>query len=154
MVRRELARFAHSGIGYGCWRYPDTADASPDASSVAGDVAPELTLNYLGEVGPATAHALFRVVSERHGAVHAPVNLRARVLQINARVVHGRLELVWTYSPRLHTRETVARLANRHVDAVRALVRESVAAAARGDVDLDADLTTQDLEAVSRALAQ
>ena len=46
-------------------------------------------------------------------------NQRPRVLEINALVAEGRLQIAWNYSTKLHRRETIERVAQRYLSACR-----------------------------------
>jgi non-ribosomal peptide synthase protein (TIGR01720 family) len=120
-VKEQLRHLPQRGIGYGVLRYlsqdpevRETLRASPQA---------EVCFNYLGRAerivsGP----VLFGPV---HAASGPPRSLRGKrryVLEVHGRLAEGQLHCDWTYSERLHRRDTVEGLARRFIEALRTLI--------------------------------
>src|SRR4029450_8646916 len=53
-----------------------------------------------------------------------PSGRRAHLIDINAVVVGGRLQLAWTYSANIHRRDTIQRVAGVYMEALQSLVAE------------------------------
>ncbi|MFP2933568.1 condensation domain-containing protein, partial [Pyxidicoccus sp. 3LG] len=136
-VRDVRRRMPHAGLGYGLLRYLGTPQAR---QTLAALPAAEVLFNYVGQLDAAVAGSrLFRPASEplHTGDAEAP---RSHLLEINGRVLGGRLELSWTYSENRHTRETVEALAQECLRALEAIVSGRASADARkrtaGDFNL------------------
>ncbi|HYU32860.1 MAG TPA: hypothetical protein VEW48_11920 [Thermoanaerobaculia bacterium] len=73
---------------------------------------PEVVFNYLGQLDAAlSAESWLRPAPESPGPGRSPRQPRAHLLEINASIVAGRLEAVWTWGTEIHRRATVERLA-------------------------------------------
>jgi microcystin synthetase protein McyA len=73
------------------------------------------------------------------------------LLDVTASVAEGRLQIAWTYSERLHRAETIESLAQRHLEALRALIAHCLSPEAGGYTPSDfpeADLTQVELDRV------
>ncbi|MFL5537935.1 MAG: condensation domain-containing protein, partial [Longimicrobiaceae bacterium] len=127
-VRDALRAVPARGIGYGVLRW-----MSPDAelrAALAALPRPRVSFNYLGrfdaEVGE--GGGFFSFAAEAAGPDRAPGNVRPHLLDVNAWVSGGRLQVGWSFSRAVHDRATVERLATAYLAALGALV-----AASRGD---------------------
>ncbi|HEX7242511.1 MAG TPA: condensation domain-containing protein, partial [Longimicrobiaceae bacterium] len=120
-VKEQLRAVPHRGIGYGVLRY-----LSPDPevrAALAALPQPEVRFEYLGQLdGSFPADSLLDAAPEPPGAAADPANVRVHLLDVHAMVQDGRLRVDWTYSPELHREETVARLAERYLAELRALI--------------------------------
>jgi len=104
-VKEQLRNVPHRGIGYGLLRY-----LRGDAKLAQCEQA-EIRFNYLGQFDQLLAGTRFSVAPESSGPA---VSLREQLpylLEINGRVVGGRLELSWRYSENAFTREAIDALA-------------------------------------------
>ncbi len=116
-VRETLAKVPRRGIGHGLLRYVN------HDCDLAGRPGAEVRFNYLGQFDqtlPATAG--FALAGESAGPIQSPTTRRAHLLEIDGRVVEGRLRLDWTFGTKVHRRETIEALAAQFLDALRALL--------------------------------
>ena len=100
------------GFGYGLLRY---CGAEAARAALAGGAAPEISLNYLGQVNPPPDDA-FAVSSwlpdaADRGAERAGAQPRLHKIAIEAAVTDGRLVVVWQFNPAIHARADIATLA-------------------------------------------
>jgi non-ribosomal peptide synthase protein (TIGR01720 family) len=123
-VKEQLRRIPNRGIGYGLLRY-----LSPDPSLGARLRAlppAEVSFNYLGQFDQMLAETKFVSARESYGPTESPRDAerkgRGRLFAVNGMVSEGRLQMVWSYSENLHRRETVERLAEGFMDAIRRLI--------------------------------
>jgi amino acid adenylation domain-containing protein/thioester reductase-like protein/non-ribosomal peptide synthase protein (TIGR01720 family) len=109
-VKEQLRAVPGGGTGYGALRYL----ASPEtAERLRALPAAEVAFNNLGQLDQALpADSPFALAPEDPGPAVSPRAGRSHLLTIDARISGGRLWLSWTYSGRLHRRETVERLAD------------------------------------------
>lgn len=135
-VKEGLRAARGRGAGYGVLRYLSD-DASLRERLRAAD-ASAVSFNYLGRIDEAMPESgFFKFAAESAGPSMARAGRRTSLLDVNAVVVGGRLRCDWSFSPNLHRRETVERLAREFADAL----REFAGAAGGGDHDPAAGLS-------------
>lgn len=111
-TRDQLRSVPFHGVGYGLLRYlhPD-----PEVAAELEPVsAPELGFNYWGDVTEYFTEDAHPVV-DSFGFHRNDAGTRPRVLDLMALAADGTLRLVWTYSTKLHTQQTVQELSDRFV---------------------------------------
>jgi amino acid adenylation domain-containing protein/non-ribosomal peptide synthase protein (TIGR01720 family) len=105
-IKEQLRRVPRRGIGFGICRYLLRDPA------LAGMADPQVVFNYLGQLDQiVAASTLFSIAGERTGPWHGPEQQRRHLLEIDAQVLHGRLEVNFRYSRNRHSAATVERLA-------------------------------------------
>ncbi len=118
-VKEQLRRLPRRGIGYGLLRYLGAAAAH----DLRAQPAPEVGFNYLGQFDQVvSSESLFGGARESTGPTRCPSAPRAHLLQIDAGIDAGELQVTWGYSPARHRRETVERLAQGFLDELQALI--------------------------------
>jgi amino acid adenylation domain-containing protein/non-ribosomal peptide synthase protein (TIGR01720 family) len=121
-VKEHLRAIPQRGLGYGLLKYLHD-DPKMRARLQQGSEA-EVSFNYLGQFDQSISGAsLFRLASESSGEVYSPHATRSYLLEINGMVVRGQLQLEWSYSEQLHQRETIKRLAEAFMAALRSLMQ-------------------------------
>ncbi|HEY0101521.1 MAG TPA: amino acid adenylation domain-containing protein [Pyrinomonadaceae bacterium] len=118
--KEKLRSLPNRGLGFGLLRSFGTGD---EAARLRERPRPEVGFNYLGQfdLENAEASSFGRVRSSR-GASGLMPGARTHLLEVDAKVVAGRLQVDWTYSENLHRRETVEALAGQFERALRALI--------------------------------
>jgi amino acid adenylation domain-containing protein/non-ribosomal peptide synthase protein (TIGR01720 family) len=112
-MRDQLRKVPDRGMSYGLLR--EIARAQPLA---------ELIFNYLGQFDQVVAGStLFNFATESTGAWHSPRARRTHAVEVLVRVVRGRLEIQWIFSPTLHDRQTIERAAASFSRELRGLIR-------------------------------
>ena len=109
-VKEQLRAVPRKGIGFGLLRYLVDDDAV--RRDLAARPAPSLSFNYLGQWPSGGGADAFGAAPEEAGPMRSPDAPRTHLLEIVAGVVDGRLRVRWTYSERVHRRDTIARLAD------------------------------------------
>ncbi|HEX8320473.1 non-ribosomal peptide synthetase/type I polyketide synthase [Longimicrobium sp.] len=149
-VKEQVRAIPRRGIGYGVLRY-----LGPDAelrARLAGQADPEVVFNYLGQFDSAPmAGARLAFAGGARGREWSPLNRRRCLLEVNGQVLGGCLRLEWTYSEGTHRRETVERLAEACLEALRATVAHCREQGAGGFTPSDfplAELTQEQLDAL------
>ena len=128
-VKEQLRAIPGKGIGYGILRYlADEETAAP----LRALPTPEVSFNYLGRLDLVQGEGIFRPVGGSMGPAHAPDAPRRYLLEINAGIEDGRLQVSWSYGERVHLRSTVERLAERYLEELRAIVEHCRAPEAGG----------------------
>jgi amino acid adenylation domain-containing protein/non-ribosomal peptide synthase protein (TIGR01720 family) len=134
-TKERLRAVPGKGIGFGLLRYLGS-DAARER--LAALPAPQVQFNYLGRFdGDGAPDALFRPAAEPVGAARAASAPRAYLLEVNAAVAGGRLQAAWTYSEAVHREDTVRRLAEGWLAALRELIAHCTAPGAGGPTPSD-----------------
>jgi non-ribosomal peptide synthase protein (TIGR01720 family) len=127
------------GFGYGVLRYLEGAE------TLRAQTTPDIVFNYLGQFDQVIAgSSIFGFASEPTGSWYGAQTPRRHLLELNALVVGGKLELRWSYSDKVHQRETIAALADGYVFALRGLIAHCAAPGAGGFTPSDFPLARLD----------
>ncbi|MGK3989851.1 amino acid adenylation domain-containing protein [Sorangium sp. So ce136] len=129
-VKERLRAIPRHGVGYGLLRYlgPDAARAQLAQAAPA-----QITFNYLGRFdGSASGAVLAREAREPTGPGISPREARRYLLEVNAVVTGGQLELSWIYSPEAHREGTIRALASGFTAELEALIAHCRAPEAGG----------------------
>ncbi|MEO3754694.1 amino acid adenylation domain-containing protein [Streptomyces sp. B6B3] len=117
-IKELLRQRPRHGIGYGLLAH-GAADTGLSAAAPA-----QLSFNYLGRFDGSLAGS-FAASSGRAGPDWHPDNRRPYLIDIIGRVEDDRLRLEWTYSEAAHHEDTIRRVAEHALDALRALTDEA-----------------------------
>jgi amino acid adenylation domain-containing protein/non-ribosomal peptide synthase protein (TIGR01720 family) len=124
LVKEQLRAIPNRGIGYGLLRY--LSDRAEIVSGLSEQAQAEVRFNYLGQTDRALPQAsVFKPATESTGPSQSPAAGRGYLLNIIGAVTGGELRLEWTYSENLHRRETIQRLADDYLKALRTLIANS-----------------------------
>ena len=130
-IKEQLRAVPGRGLGWGLLRYLREGD--PISERLGRLPRAEVSFNYLGQVDQALPEdAPFRWAREPSGPPRSPRAARRYLIDVNARVVAGRLHVSLGYSENRYRSGTVAALAERFVEALRALIAHCVSPEARG----------------------
>ncbi|WP_448541255.1 condensation domain-containing protein, partial [Roseiflexus sp.] len=114
-IKEQVRRVPRRGIGYGVLRY--LSALLPD------EPLPPVSFNYLGQADRSLAmNTLVTPAREMCGHDRDPDNPRAHLIDVTAIIVDGRLETEWTYSAAFHDEQTIQRLADACIVALRTLI--------------------------------
>jgi len=121
VVREQQRRVPYGGIGYGVLRYLSTESEAHEALSRLP--SPEVLFNYHGQIDrEAVASDLFKLSRDPAGSARSPAGPRRYLIEVNASVIEGELELIWTYSENVHRSETIEGLAKSLVEILRSFL--------------------------------
>jgi non-ribosomal peptide synthase protein (TIGR01720 family) len=139
-VKEQRQRIPSHGLGYGLLRY-----LCPDAPLLQAEIAQapsDVSFNYLGQLDASLADSsLFAVAHEAVGPTQSPQARRTHRLEVNAWILHECLHVQWIYSENLHRLSTIAAMAQRFTDVLRALLAD--ASAGRRAVEESASATRE-----------
>ncbi|GAB1543624.1 non-ribosomal peptide synthetase [Scytonema sp. NUACC21] len=150
-IKEQLRRLPQRGIGYGILRYLNhdkrvqtLMQALPQA---------EVSFNYLGQFDRVFSGENFvlGIAKEATGSENSFHNRRCYLLEVNAWVVSGQLQINWIYSEALHQRLTIEELAHRYKAALEELIvySQSPDAGSYTPSDFpDVDLTQETLDQI------
>ncbi|XXF81242.1 amino acid adenylation domain-containing protein [Myxococcaceae bacterium GXIMD 01537] len=149
-VKEQLRRIPRRGMGFGVLRYLGPEALSRPLQALA---SPEVSFNYLGQVDPPfTPDSPFISAQELRDDTRAPQGPRGHLLEVDATVKEGRLEVLWCYSEAAHRPETVRALADSHLAYLRALIGHCVSPDAGGYTPSDFPMAKLDQAALDDLL--
>jgi non-ribosomal peptide synthase protein (TIGR01720 family) len=114
-VKEQLRAIPHRGIGYGILRHLGAGHDLPVP-------APEVSFNYLGQLDDAVADGPFRFAREASGMAQSPTGLRPHLIDVNAVVIEGCLQLHWNFATVRHDAATIEALADGFIASLRDLI--------------------------------
>lgn len=145
-IKEQLRELPNRGLGYGLLRYLSPERESREA--IRRLPAEEVLFNYLGTLPAVNSSKADLIQSVRSNSefARAPENQRSHLLEINAFIDGGELEVLWTYNSRAHTRETIEEISDQYIDNLSKLISHCLATESGGytpsdfpDADLDQD---------------
>lgn len=123
-IKEQLRQIPNRGFGYGVLKY--LSNDNKITESLRSLPAAEISFNYLGQFDQILpADAPFTPARETSGPNSNLQASRTHVLEISGGVAGGRLQLDWTYSENLHQRNTIERLAEWFISALREIIAQS-----------------------------
>ncbi|MEU2060469.1 non-ribosomal peptide synthase/polyketide synthase [Streptomyces sp. NPDC013455] len=145
-VKEQLRAVPLHGLSHGALRH--LVPGSP----IAGTPAPLVGFNYHGQwdAGGTGADGLFRGALPPAGRDTDPDEPRPYLLDITGVVQHGRLELGWTYPAAVYDADTVRRLAEETLAALREIVAHCARPGAGGRTPSDFPLAGLDQARLDR----
>jgi amino acid adenylation domain-containing protein/non-ribosomal peptide synthase protein (TIGR01720 family) len=152
-IKERLRQMPQRGIGYGLLRYL-SADPTT-ATQLRARPQAEILFNYLGQLDQQLASAaLFRPATEPMGPMHGLANRRSHLIEINALVRDGQLQMAWTYSDQLHRRATIEQLAQAVVSQLQTLIAHCVTPGVGGATPSDFPLLQLTQTQLDQLIAQ
>jgi non-ribosomal peptide synthase protein (TIGR01720 family) len=120
-IKEQLRRIPNRGIGYGLLRY--LREEGSISKQLQALPQAEVSFNYLGQFDSVLSpDAMFGPAQESSEPERSHLGSRSHLLEVNALVTGGCLQLNWTYSLNLHQRATIESLASCFMTALRALI--------------------------------
>ncbi|CAC5343231.1 MULTISPECIES: non-ribosomal peptide synthetase [Planktothrix] len=149
-IKEQLRMIPNHGIGYGILRY-----LSPDANvrtQMAALPKRDIIFNYLGQFDGGQSQATpWQLAPESKGANHGSADAPSHWLEINARVIGGQLEIIWSYARHIHDKATVVGLADNYLSALLKLIDYCLSPVVGGFTPSDfpvANLNQQELDEI------
>jgi amino acid adenylation domain-containing protein/non-ribosomal peptide synthase protein (TIGR01720 family) len=114
IVKRQLQKIPHYGIGYGLLKYlAQLPFANQD----------QVIFNYWGQFDHIFTEDNFKL--DELKLISHPENQRIHLLNVDALVKDKKLKLIWTYSTNYHKSRTIKQLAKNYSDKLRSLLAYS-----------------------------
>ncbi|MGC4098050.1 MAG: amino acid adenylation domain-containing protein [Nitrospira sp.] len=152
-VKERLRRIPNHGIGYGIIRY--LTKNGLDAAQPRSVARVPVGFNYLGQFDAvATDESAFILSADTVGKEHDPRNPMEYELDINASVVNGRLEVMWTHSRERYRPETITSLAETYLKDLQTLITHCLSADAGGYTPSDFPSVELEQDALDAILEQ
>jgi amino acid adenylation domain-containing protein/non-ribosomal peptide synthase protein (TIGR01720 family) len=122
-VKEQMRAIPEQGLGYGMLRY--LGEESESRRRLRELPQAEVVFNYTGQLDQTLSESeLFSVGREDRGEGRSGANQRGHLLEVTGGVTTGQLQLTWTYSEQVHKRETVERVAEHFLEALRQLIQQ------------------------------
>ena len=126
-VKDTLRRIPNNGVGFGVLKYLRGKGEHLDYGK------PQVRFNYLGQMDAMFgAESLFAPSGIASGPMHGPRNPRDAILEINAMVVRGELQLQWVHGAQLHREDTIRTLAGHFRENLEILIRHCLTGSGAG----------------------
>ncbi|HJT30076.1 MAG TPA: amino acid adenylation domain-containing protein, partial [Pyrinomonadaceae bacterium] len=120
-VKEQLRRLPNKGLGYGLLRY--LSQNTETAARLRSAPEPEISFNYLGQFDQTISSTSgLTPAPESAGPLRSQEGLRGSLLDITSLVTNGRLRIDWHFSENLHRTETIERLAQDYIVALKDLI--------------------------------
>ena len=116
-VKEQLRQIPERGIGYGLLRYLGDDAIRQEVGQVSSDVL----FNYLGQQNLAST-GLQVIQNIDLGRLRDPRNSRGYLLEINAWIADGQLQVHWRYDSKIHRANTLETLTNRYLSTLKSLI--------------------------------
>ena len=117
-VKEQLRQIPDRGIGYGMLRYLGDEAMRERLGQASGS---EVLFNYLGQQD-LTSAGLQVVQDIDIGTLRDPRNRRGYLLEINAWVIGGQLQISWRYDTKIHRPDTLQTVANQYLSSLKSLI--------------------------------
>jgi amino acid adenylation domain-containing protein/non-ribosomal peptide synthase protein (TIGR01720 family) len=120
-IKEQLRRIPENGIGYGLLRYL----CSDENTSRELRELPQaqVSFNYLGQLDQmCSPDYLFALAEVPLAAIQSSRGKRSYLIEVDAYIKDGQLQVLWDYSGLLHHRETIQQLAGNFIGKLRALI--------------------------------
>ena len=151
-VKEALRGIPEKGLSHGVLRY---GPVDPAEGRKLGGGRSELLFNYLGQFDQVVAGSdMFRFAEEPTGAWHGATNERTHRLEVLAAVHDGCFEARWIYGRERDREETVRRVAEDFVGALRNLIDHCTQPGVSGRTPSDFPLSRLDQDALDRIVAR
>jgi amino acid adenylation domain-containing protein/non-ribosomal peptide synthase protein (TIGR01720 family) len=121
-IKEQLWRIPGQGIGYGLLRY--LCSDENISRELKGLPQSQVSFNYLGQLDQmCSPDSLFALAEVPLAAVQSSRGKRSYLIEADAYIKDGRLQVLWGYSSRLHRRQTIQQLAGNFIGKLRALIQ-------------------------------
>jgi amino acid adenylation domain-containing protein/non-ribosomal peptide synthase protein (TIGR01720 family) len=116
-IKEQLRPCQKRGINYGILRYLSQNPAVRHQLETVPQA--QVSFNYLGQIDQELSEsASWKFAKESGGAEQSTLGNRTHLLEVNALVSSGKLQLNWTYSQNIHQQSTIKALATGFIDAI------------------------------------
>jgi amino acid adenylation domain-containing protein/non-ribosomal peptide synthase protein (TIGR01720 family) len=120
-IKEQLRQIPKKGINSGILRYLTQNELI--RARLESLPQAEISFNYLGQFDRSiAAPPLLGFAKESVGGMYSPLAQRCHLIEINSSISEGILQVEWTYSDRIHRKETIEKIANSFKESLQALI--------------------------------
>lgn len=120
-VKEQRANVPHRGLSYGVLRYLSTDESVKN--KLAARPAADVLFNFSGIQAEQSEDSLIRWSRSLDADARAPENARSHLLEANAVIINGQLQVAFMFSTDVHKRDTIRSLADSFLDYLRSLIQ-------------------------------
>ena len=147
-VKEQVRSIPGQGLGYGVLRYLGNEEVAKRLRELPHA---EVSFNYLGQMDRVLPEdTVFGAAPESSGPYRGSSGRRMYLLEINAMIAGGRLQVSWSYSSQIHRQETIAALATAYVQSLRAIIEHCTSEEAGGYTPSDFPLAQLDKDKLEK----
>ncbi len=154
-VKEQIRNIPQSGIGFGLLRYLGDEALQQQLASLP---RPQILFNNLGQMFNTSSEGnLLRPLIADTGMDYGPSNERVHLIDVNAMVTNGRLEVNWQYASSQFQAETIQSVANTYITELVRLIEHCIEDERSQHTPSDfplAKLQQDDLDSLSDLLAE
>ena len=133
-VKEELRRVPDKGLGYGVLKYISKS------KELQGKDPWDILFNYLGQLDTAAGNSRWLSAADEPGGTEISGDQRsASKLSVNGHIYGGELLVRWSYSSRHYSADTISRIAEGYVSALKSLISHCLEQGKAGVVNTPAD---------------
>ncbi|WP_236144696.1 condensation domain-containing protein [Nostoc sp. CMAA1605] len=152
-IKEQLRAIPQRGLVYGILRY--LSQDSEIRSQLAALPLAEISFNYLGQFDQGTSKSVgWKFATESTGNERSLEGQRRHLLDINAWVVEGQLQVRWSYSSHIHQRSTVESLAQKYLQALLNLIEHCLSPTVGGYTPSDFPVANLNQDELDEILAE
>jgi amino acid adenylation domain-containing protein/non-ribosomal peptide synthase protein (TIGR01720 family) len=130
-VKEQLRAVPNRGVGYGLLRYLH-GDAEV-RERLRNLPAAEISFNFMGQLDQGLdGTSPFGLARESMGEPQSPTARRTHLIEVDGRVLGGRLRVDWAFSREVHRTATIERLSRQFLEELRALIAHCLSPEAGG----------------------
>ena len=118
-IKEQLRAIPNRGIGFGILRHLSNPEITEQIKSIT---TPDIAFNYLGQFDQIQSETGWKFATEPTGNNHSLKHIRSHLLDVNALVVNGELQITWTYSSNIYSHNTIEKLAENYLQAIQSII--------------------------------
>ncbi|MCF4970658.1 condensation domain-containing protein, partial [Nostoc sp. CMAA1605] len=115
-VKEQLRQIPNRGIGYGVLRYLHANTTIRE--KLAFRPPAQVSFNYLGQFDQVLRASENLGAAQEFKSEQSPLNTRSHLLGISGFIRAGKLEMTWSYSDKIHKRDTIEKLASKFIESL------------------------------------
>ena len=147
-VKEQVREIPGQGLGYGVLRYLGSEEVGNRLQELP---RAEVSFNYLGQMDRVlTEDTVFGPAPESSGPYRGSLGRRMYLVEINAMIAGGRLQVSWSYSSAVHKQETIAAVAATYVQSLRRIIEHCASEEAGGYTPSDFPLAQLDRDKLEK----
>ncbi|MGD1805289.1 condensation domain-containing protein [Dapis sp. BLCC M126] len=123
-VKEQIRQIPDRGIGYGILRY---LGAEITRRRLTQAKSSEILFNYLGQSDRTTGKERIEMIQDISvGQLRDLRNSRSYLLEINAWVANGQLQLNWIYDKQVHQLDTISTIAKNYISTLKSIILQCI----------------------------
>ncbi len=123
-VKEQIRQIPDRGVGYGILRYLGDETTRRQLTQAQSS---EVLFNYLGQLDRTTGKDKIEIIPDISvGQLRDLRNSRSYLLEINAWVANGKLQLNWIYDKQIYQLDTISTIAKNYISTLKSIIIECI----------------------------